>query len=305
MNKKILINIILIIFILLLAELYSFISIDKANKNFKLTYVSKKNNISYEYKTKYRILEDFKPDIIRKSFYSSNNNKAPIIWFGCSYAEGAGLEDTKTPCRKISQLTNRSCINKSKGATGTQFVYYQLINGNIKEEVPEADFVIYTFIYNHINRLYNCQINPLIDTFNIRYRYKNGKLEEIKPFFRPIYSSFLVKQILKGITNIKIKKEETNFRLFNKLMREISKLVKAEYPNAKFIMLEFPDKSFNELPRHEIHKLESYGIEVVKVTDLTKNINIYDDKYWLEDTIHPSDKLWDIILPELKTRYSM
>ena len=46
-----------------------------------------------------------------------------------------------------------------------------------------------------------------------------------------------------------------------------------------------------------------HGITVVKVTDLTKDIDIYDKKYWLNDNIHPNNKAWDIILPRLTKKY--
>ncbi len=303
MIKRILTNILLIFFVFSIVEYAAFVKTKNENMIFKSQADKLEANNTVNYRTKYTILKDFNTTIYRNSFISEKTDKKPVIWFGCSFAEGAGLEDNQTPCYKISQLTGRSCINRSKGATGTQFMYYQLLNPDFIKEVPEADFVIYTFIWNHLQRLYNYQINPLIDMFNLRYKDKNGVLEEIKPVFKPFYSSFFVKRILNRKVYKAAKLEEYNFKLFNLTMKETAGLIKKQYPNAVFIMLEFPELSGNNLPVSEIKKLESFGIKVVRVKDLIGDLNIYDEKYWLPDKIHPTEEAWDIILPELKKRY--
>ncbi len=303
MIKRILVNIALICLLFCIIESYCFYKTKSENEMFKQKADRLETNNTRSYKTKYVILKSFNPIIWRNSFVNETSEKKPVLWFGCSFAEGAGLEDNQTPCYKISKLTKRNCINKAKGATGTQFMYYQIKNDKLIEEVPSADFVIYTFIWNHLQRLYNYQVNPLIDMFNLRYKIKNGELKEVKPLFKPFYSSFFVKKILNKKVYNQYKKECIDFELFNKIMEKSANRIKNLYPDSKFILLEFPDLSRNQLPDYEIKKLESYGITVVKVTDLTKDIDIYNNKYWLPDNIHPSEEAWDIILPELTKKY--
>ncbi len=301
MFKKIIINIIITLILICSAEFFCFNIAKKENESFKLKTDKLAANNSKTYKTKYTILSDFKPVLWRKSFIKNNSLKKPIIWFGCSFAEGAGLKDNESPCYKISQLTGRSCINRAKGATGVQFMYYQLLNENFFEAVPQADYVIYTFIYHHIKRLFNFQINPLLDMFNIRYKISNGKLVEIKPFFKPFYSSFIVKRFLNKIELSQSEAEEKDFKLFNKIMEASLNITRQKYPQAKFILIEFPDLSGKELPDYEIKNLESMGINVIKVIDIISDIT--DKKYWLEDNIHPNEKAWDIIIPEITKEY--
>ncbi len=304
MLKRILINILLIAVFFSVIEAYCFYKTKAENETFKLKADKLASNNTRQYKLKYKILEPYNTEIDRNSFIKENTNYKPIIWFGCSFAVGAGLEDNQTPCFKISNLTQRSCINKAKGATGTQFMYYQLKNDEEMSNAADAEYIIYTFIWNHIQRLYNYQINPLIDMFNLRYKVVNGNLEEIKPVFKPLYSSFFIKRILNRKVNTAAKKESVNFDLFNKIIEESVKLSKKRYPNSKFILLEFPDLSRNELPEYEIKKLEEMGITVIRVENLIdKEINIYDEKYWLPDNIHPASEAWDIILPELVKKY--
>ena len=128
MIKRILTNILLIFFVFGIVEYAAFVKTKNENMIFKSQADKLEANNTVNYRTKYTILKDFNTTIYRNSFISEKTDKKPVIWFGCSFAEGAGLEDNQTPCYKISQLTGRSCINRSKGATGTQFMYYQLLN---------------------------------------------------------------------------------------------------------------------------------------------------------------------------------
>ena len=301
MLKRILINLLLIIMALAFVEAYSFNRTKIENEKFKTQADRLEANSTRQYKTQYRLLKPFDTTLYRNSFIKDNANN--IVWFGCSFAEGAGLNDNQTPCYKISKLTGKSCINKAKGATGTQFMYYQINNDNIMNDAKTADYVIYTFIWNHIQRLYNYQVNPLIDMFNLRYKIIDGHLVDITPEFNPLYSSFFVKRVLNKIVYEQAKEESYNFKLFNKIMKETYNISQKRYPNSKFIFIEFPELSKKELPDYEVKELESYGIKVVKVKDIIGNVDIYDQKYWLPDNIHPTEQAWDLILPTIVEKY--
>lgn len=302
MKKRILINLILIFIAFLCIEIFSYNKTKEENNTFKKQADKLEQNGTRNYKTKYTLLKQFSPTVYRNSFIDETN-KNSILWFGCSFAEGAGLTDEQTPCYKISKLTNRNCINKSKGATGTQFMLYQLQNNKEISNNKNVDYIIYTFIWNHLQRLYNYQVNPLIDMFNLRYEIRNGVLTNITPKNNPIYSSYFIKRLLNKKVFKQAKQEQIDFKLFNAVMEESMSLTKKHFPNSKFIMIEFPDLTRNELPEYEIKKLEEMGISVVKVTDFTKDINIYDKKYWLPDDIHPTEEAWDLILPYFAKEY--
>ena len=301
MLKRIFINLLLIIMALTFVEAYSFNRTKIDNEKFKTQADRLEANSTRQYKTQYRLLKPFDTTLFRNSFIKDNANN--IVWFGCSFAEGAGLNDNQTPCYKISELTGKSCINKAKGATGTQFMYYQINDDKIMDDAKTADFIIYTFIWNHIQRLYNYQVNPLIDMFNLRYKIIDGNLVDITPQFNPLYSSFFVKRILNKIVFEQAKQESYNFRLFNKIMKETYNISQKRYPNSKFIFIEFSELSKKELPDYEVKELESYGIKVIRVKDIIGNIDIYDPKYWLPDNIHPTEQAWDLILPIIVEKY--
>ena len=304
MLKRFLINILLIIFVFFLIEGYCFFQTKHENETFKKQADRLESNNTRQFVTKYKLMEDFNTQTFRPSYYIENSNKNPILWFGCSFAEGAGLPDELAPAYKIAHLTDRSCINKAKGATGTQFMYYQLNNDEIMADAENVDYIIYIFIWNHIQRLYNYQINPLIEMFNLRYKICHGELELIKPFFRPFYSSFFIKRLLNRKVYNQAKIEQYKFELFNKIMEESIKISRKRYPNSQFIMVEFPELSRKELPDYEIKKLKDMGIIFVKYTDyINKDVDIYDSKYWLSDEIHPTSEAWDMFLPKFTSEY--
>lgn len=298
MYKEILVNIFLILITLGVIEYHSFSLTKNENEAFKQQTDRLAANNTSAFKTRYKILEDFEPTFYRNSFYKDTDKK-PIIWFGCSFAEGAGLEDIDTPCYKISERTGRSCLNRSKGATGTQYMYWQLTQDDFKHKNPEPEYVIYTFIWNHLHRLYNYQVNPLIYMFNLRYKYENNELKEIKPFFKPLYSSYFVKRFLNSNARKAIREEEYNFALFNVMMKATADKVKELYPNSKFIFIEFPEQSKKFLPDREVEELQSYGIEVIRVKELLGDVDIYDEKYWLPDNIHPTSEAWDLVFDKV------
>lgn len=298
MYKEIFINILLIVITLGIVEYHSFSLTKAENEAFKKQTDRMEANNTAAFKTSYKILEDFEPTFYRNSFLKDTDKK-PIIWFGCSFAEGAGLEDVDTPCYKISEKTGRSCLNRAKGATGTQYMYWQLLQQDFKQNNPEPEYVIYTFIWNHLHRLYNYQVNPLIYMFNLRYKYENNELKEIKPFFKPLYSSYFVKRVLNNNANKAISAEEQNFALFNVMMKATAQKVKELYPNTKFIFIEFPEQGKKFLPDWEIEQLQSYGIQVIRVKELLGDVDIYEDKYWLPDNIHPTSEAWDLVFEKI------
>ncbi len=301
--RIVLINILLMLLVLFGIELYCFKLTNDKNMAFKAQAERLEANNANAYVTKYRLMKDFDAPRTRH-FEGSNPELKPILLFGCSFAEGAGLSDEDSPCSQLTKLTGRTCYDRSKGATGTSFMYWQLLNYDFDEVTKDAGYIVYIYINNHLTRLYNYQINPLIDIFNIRYKFdKNGNLVELKPAPRFIYSLFSVKRFLNRKVVEQAVQEENDFKMFNKMMSDSAEILRKKYPNSKFIMLEYPDLSGRFLPDNEIETLKSYGITVVRANDLIGDIDLNEPQYWLSDNIHPSMEAWNIIMPEFVKRY--
>lgn len=305
--KKILtlltINFILFLIFIVCAEAYSYHKIFEAQKGFiesSNTYF-KKNGINYRLITGYSWPIKFNyntyKSCMRPTVYGKGNKK-PLLFFGCSFTQGSGLKEKQTLTYKISKLTNRTIYNRGRGGTGPQFVYYQLNDKNFKQEVPDAEYIIYTFIWDHLYRLYSYSYGPYGNDQNLRYKIVDNKLEEIKPTFVPFYTLFMVKKIQFNIRDRKFFKEEQNYELFNTLMQESIKIAQKKYPNSKFIILEYPDSRDRKFSQDEILKLKNMGYTVINIEKLLGH-DLKQKKYRLGDDIHPSEYAWDEIAPKL------
>lgn len=106
----------------------------------------------------------------------------PIILFGCSFTYGQNLEQNQTMSYKLSQYTNRAVINRAHSGWGIQHMLWQLKNDKELTKIPNPEYIIYTFIPDHIGRLYSfCYFNHewyLSPAYKI---LRNNSLKEIIP----------------------------------------------------------------------------------------------------------------------------
>lgn len=104
-----------------------------------------------------------------------DENKQPIILFGCSYVYGFGLEENQTFSHKLAQLTNRTIVNRGKSGTGLPFFYFQLSDKEILNTLPQnPQYIIYTLIPDHFPRLYRYRNFVLTGDHTLRYKIIGG-----------------------------------------------------------------------------------------------------------------------------------
>lgn len=297
------INIILLIFFLVCIEAYTFkrtyestkTDIAKFNKPYEEKGDPFRFKIDYECPKKFNY-NDYKNELRPVNYKKSN--KRPVLFFGCSFTEGMGLKNEQTLAYKISELTNRTTYNRGKSSTGPQFMYYQLNDKNFKKEVPDAEYIIYTFIWVHFERLYNYRTCQFVKDLNLRYKVVNNHLVEVNPVFPPFYSLYTVKNLQYAIEKKKTDQEIKDNKLFNLMMEECFKLAQKKYPHSKFVILEYPDWNKKNLSSEEIKKLQNMGFVFIDAEKLVGH-NFDDNKYILEDKLHPSELVWNEVAPKL------
>lgn len=247
--------------------------------------------------------------------FTTSNKKRGIITIGCSYTWGVGLDRSQTFAAKLNKYTGRTTYNRGIPATGTQMVYRQLSDKNFKREIPDAEYVIYTFIWDHFYRMFRPLYSPYIGDMAICYRLKNNSLSEIKHPFYPFYSLFTIRNFIYNKSVSDAKKEfSTGSPLFLKTIEESQKMMKQLYPNSKFVLLEFPEGPMcsenyvdgnNELKEPEIKKLEEMGIIYVNAEKLVGHKLRDINKYRVADKDHPSEKAWDEVVPKLAQKLNL
>lgn len=237
----------------------------------------------------------------------------PIVTIGCSFTDGAFLDKNQTFAYKLNKLTNRTTYNRGIGSTGPQWVYRQLSDKNFKKEIPDAEYVIYTFIINHIERMFKSSVNPWHNYVDLNYRLKNGKLVERKEFWQHFRSSFLVRKYLVTKEHFEYESEcKKNLPLFLKIMQESVNTTHKLYPNSKFVLIDVPetyytDEDFekNKMPEPVVSELEKMGIIYIDAEDLVGHKFRNIDKYHVGDKRHPNELFWDELTPALVKKLNL
>lgn len=301
-TKILILNICFLIPLFLFAEIYSYKEISKVYAPF----IRDQNKIherlgSQKAKLDYTLLKEFNYSNFKRQMRPTvyaHSSKRPIIFFGCSYMYGWGLETNQLLSTKVSNLSNRTVYNRSVAATGTQQMYHQLSREDFYKEIPDAEYIIYTYIDDHINRMYKYQLPFLREEVYLRYELKNGHLQEVHPVLLPFYSLFTVRKIQSAIEDKNSKDKDKSFNLFLTLMKESIKQAKNHYKNVKFVILLYRDPWNKELTTKQINALKDAGFIVINAEKLVGH-ELRSEKFRLEDDDHPSEQAWNEIAPKL------
>lgn len=217
MNKKLIfINIILLLILYIFSEYISY-SLNLRNDLTRGLFVDKKSNfITNSFALP---IKNFKKSIIiaedggisgprihyRKDIYADANfNKSPVILYGCSYTACVWLSDEECLSGILQKETGRPVFNRGLAGYGIQHSLYHiennlkdlllkynsqllksLHNNNLPQNLHlgnEPYYVIYTFIEDHVNRLYKpCDF---FDKWLMFYKFssKNNKFIPVNDF---------------------------------------------------------------------------------------------------------------------------
>ena len=234
-----------------------------------------------------------------------DKNKKPVILFGCSYTESFGLQDNETFSAKLANYTGRTVYNRGKSGTGLPFLYYQLNDKQVLDELPKnPEYIIYTFIPDHIPRLTRFRSWVMCGDLLLRYKISKGKLVVDEPRFPVLHTFFTSIVIEEYIENHK--RQEDVYKLFEEIWKQSVEIIQKEFKDTKIVIVYY--ESPFDLPylyKDEIEKMKNVSPNII-FFDVKKEIpDIMDRKYWLEDNSHPSALAWDTIVPKLADRLGL
>ena len=229
--------------------------------------------------------------------FGKNYKKPPIIVSGCSYAYGHGLKKEETFSYLMSNLTQRPVFNFSLCGQDLllslqhAFSYIQEDENN-KETLKKADYFVYVYMHDHINRFFSRdQIMNSYDRL-----FKPSKLEH------KLIQFYLIRYIL-SLIRILPYLDKTEDWLEHVLLTAHNN-VKNIAPNAKIIIViydeKLPDERFFEAYiANNSDVWEKYQAKTGDIVIHTKDLTgfIFDKNYKLKaDTAgwHPNNKAWKI-----------
>lgn len=301
MKKIIIINILIIILILFSFELFIWIdkNLELGNDNLNLTKWLPFRPHLYEQEYNLNI-ENFPNE---KQGWGRDPNgieysQKPIVLFGCSFAYGMYLKKEQTFSYKLSNLTKRPIYNRALTGWGIQHMLFQSHFEELYKKVPEPEYVIFTFIDDHIRRLYVLSVSAydlITQDQYLRYKEKNNKLVQIKNENKLI-SFFKANYLVRELHSQYVRKHLLHDNNINKChsfaikhFKEAKENLQKHWENANYVVLFYDTE--NEFLKSELKKI---GYNVITTKELTTE-NLQEKKYF--EYKHPTEEAWNLLTP--------
>lgn len=234
----------------------------------------------------------------RKDLYrpveNKNSKKKPIVLFGCSFIQGHKLNDNQTVSYKLGKYTGRPIYNRASGGWGTQHMLYQLRSDKFYKQVPQPEYVIYTYIEDHINRIHVC-LEPVLygglPTFVYLNFYNKLIYNPMSITFRFPSLSFVKEGFYYKYTTPASKANLLKLHILDS-KKEIDK----HWPGTKFVVFIYE-------PNYEIvsiaDELRKNGIQTCYFRYFMGSDN-NDPRYTTSQTdTHPNAEAWTVLVPKL------
>ena len=248
-------------------------------------------NLSQKYmQDSYFDLEEFRPIVGQE--YSNPG----ILLLGCSFTYGEKLEINQTFQYKLSHLTKRPVYNLGLSAASIREMLYILRNDDIRQKLlpddSNIDYVIYTYIFDQIPRLYGDVYRNPSPLFLPTENFSKLEFRETKNTFKRTYINFLISRHFAFMA-----KQEPAFKLLRLYLtetkKEIDKLYTKKDKTPKFVLFVYHQKyNFDWV------KLYQDGIIVINADKLV-DIDLMSQEYRILNDPHPNEKAWEVIVPAL------
>lgn len=238
----------------------------------------------------------------------NDENHRPVLLYGCSFVWGAGLNDDETFSYHIKNITKRPVYNRGLLGFGIQHMLYMLRNNvdlmKQNEDFKNPEYIIYTFMEDHLYRLY--KFNDYFDICLMFYKYNNDKTGLVEFTEKDIlyWHSYILRNMKMfrddGLFGSNyIKDEAKNFLKMHFIASHNA--IKEKFPGSSFIIFVYDGDIYIKSIEQE---LKSDGINIVYLSDLS-NTNFKDPQYLIEDGLHPSGKAWKEITPLLTDKLKL
>lgn len=238
-------------------------------------------------------------------------DKKSVILYGDSFTFGSGLSDNQTFSYKLQNYTQRLVYNRGLAGYGIQHMLYLVLN-NIEimkqdKNFIEPEYVIYTFIEDHIHRI--CKSNDFFDRYLMYYKYNKDKtsLVQFSDFDLLYWHSYILRSLYYNNYNssleygenvIILSDDDLNYILEHFLLANYN--IKKAFNNSKFVIFVYQgDYVIKQIES----RLKEQNIQVVYLSELSE-INFQQDKYRLDEQ-HPTEEAWEIIVPLLAKKLEL
>ena len=210
---------------------------------------------------------------------------------GCSYVYGDNIEENETISHQFAKLTNHPVYNRACRGWGlAQFLYQSEREDFYTQFKEEPEFIIYTLIYDHVNRVDKHKIVPLGIELQPKYKIKNNKLVRVNP--KPWDYLFVFQQYQYHKNMIHNTFSDKLLKLY---FTQTEEEIRKHWKNTKLVIFVYDGMDGYKEALDELEKKNLYT--VIWLKDIS-DIDVKDKKYQV-DGWHPTGNVWKILLPPL------
>ncbi len=230
-----------------------------------------------------------------------NKNKPSILFFGCSYMYGTGLQQEETLPYFITKKTGRTTVNRGVPGGCIMNMFRDLNTPSFYENLkkyPEPDYVVYLWINDHINRINNIYMSSVRPTdypyylINTKWIEEDGELKEIYPkkWEFPFYAMFCSKAYHFFYAQ-NFSRESSSEKMFRYFKIANNKL-KNKFPKARFVIIEYKDGGHCLMQEELRENLKKEGIMVLNAEEIVGH-ELETEKWRGSDKEHPNGKAFE------------
>lgn len=246
----------------------------------------------------------------RRASYASppGDREAFLVFFGCSFTFGEGLQDSETFPWQVAALAQKYRVyNYACPGYGPQQMLAKIESGELDREIREkSGIAVYVFIPNHVRRAIgsmrvatkwgrafpNYVVDPELGLV------RRGNFTTGRPALTQWYKS------LSNVDTLRYAGVDFPFFITRKhleftgrIVQRSAELFQSHFPGAQFRVLLYPDMEQSEMKGEVFARiLDAQGIAYL---DFTSLVDMQDARFTIKEDGHPSAAANKLIAEEL------
>ena len=237
----------------------------------------------------------------------SNQAEEFVLFFGCSYTFGLGVEDYETlPAVFGATVPHYRPYNYAFPGYGTQHMLTKLRKGISPSEVEEKRGIL---VYIYLEDIHETRVIGsmyVANKFGRRFPYyemdsggalhRKGTMTTGRPVLSFIYPLLGKSQLVRYYKLDFPKLGDRHYKITARMIEESKQLFESQFESTDFIVVMFPTKK-NSAHRRLIPYLEKAGIKYLDYLDLFHQNP--DEGYWFRGDGHPTPQALRMIAEQL------
>lgn len=242
---------------------------------------------------------------LRQTYPKSSNTNSAILFFGCSFTFGVGLNDNQTLPYQVGALLNGSSqvYNFAYGGYGSQQMLSALEHGLVDKIVAEnPKHAFYVAILHHINR------SAGLTTWNIhdpKYELnENGQIYLAGHFDdhldqQPFWIQRIKGQLNKSFLWNKIQASQVrqindhDIKRYIEIVLQSKAIFESRYPDAQFHVIFwdlYQEENTHQMTTKIIKTLQENNVPVHMVSHILPQLHTQQEQYFIVNDGHPNAK---------------